>query len=88
MRYIKANEILPLDLLEEIQRYADGVYLYIPRKPEKRLRWGSGSGYRGELELRDCQIRQSRREGMSISALAKKYHLSEKSISRILRAKE
>ena len=33
MSYIKAEEILPEDLIRAIQEYADGVYIYIPRKP-------------------------------------------------------
>ena len=37
MRYIKAEEILPKALIEQIQEYADGVTIYIPRKAENRL---------------------------------------------------
>ena len=32
MRYQKANEILPVELVELIQDYIDGEYVYIPRK--------------------------------------------------------
>ena len=34
MRYQKANEILPVELVELIQDYIDGEYVYIPRKQE------------------------------------------------------
>ena len=30
MRYMKAADVLPPDLLEQIQAYIDGEYLYIP----------------------------------------------------------
>ena len=36
MRYQKANEILPENLVELIQKYIDGGYVYIPRKQENR----------------------------------------------------
>lgn len=39
MRYQKANEILPKELVELIQSYMDGGYVYIPRKEENRKSW-------------------------------------------------
>ena len=33
--YTNADRILPRELLDAIQQYADGVYLYIPRKAER-----------------------------------------------------
>ena len=32
MRYIRADEILPSELLEAIQQYVDGQLIYIPAK--------------------------------------------------------
>ncbi len=32
MSYVNANEVLPDDLVQEIQKYLDGQLLYIPRK--------------------------------------------------------
>ena len=40
MSYIKAEEILPEELIRQIQKYVDGVYIYIPRKPGTRHAWG------------------------------------------------
>ena len=40
MRYARAQDILPQQLLNELQQYIDGAYLYIPRKQENRLAWG------------------------------------------------
>lgn len=87
MRYIKAEEVLPRELIEELWRYVDGVTLYIPRKPENRRSWGCGTPYRRELEERNRQIRREREAGEAVSVLAQRYHLSEKSIGRILREK-
>ena len=84
MSYIKAEEILPEDLIRQIQEYADGVYIYIPRKPGTRHIWGQKTAYRSELNIRNDRIRADRADGASIQALSRKYHLSEKSIRRIL----
>ena len=40
MRYRKATEILPEELVEAIQKYMDGGYVYIPRKEENKKKWG------------------------------------------------
>ena len=84
MSYIKAEEILPEELIRQIQEYVDGVYLYIPRKPGTRHHWGQETGYRAELKARNDRIRREYAAGTSVMALSQKYHLSEKSIRRIL----
>ena len=84
MSYIKAEEILPEELIRKIQEYADGVYIYIPRKPGSRHKWGQATAYKAELNVRNERIRNDHAEGMGVSALSRKYHLSEKSIRRIL----
>lgn len=88
MRYQKAEDILPAELLAEIQKYADGVYLYIPRRADHRQSWGNSTRYREELRQRNESIRYLHREGVEVTALAEQFHLSEKSIWRILRQKE
>ena len=84
MSYIKAEEVLPQDLIRQIQKYADGVYIYIPRKPGTRHAWGQKTGYRWELEARNNRIRADYAAGITVSELSFRYHLSEKSIRRIL----
>ena len=87
MRYIRAEDVLPKNLIDEIQRYADGVTLYIPRKAENRRDRGCSTDYRRELAKRNAAIREEKAVGISTGELAEKYHLSEKSIQRILRTK-
>ena len=36
MGYIRAEQILPLELIELIQQYVDGENIYIPRKADSR----------------------------------------------------
>ena len=87
MRYLNAEDVLPAALLEQIQQYADGIYLYIPRRADHRQRWGSSTRYREELRQRNESIRHQHREGLDPEALAERFHLSVKSIQRILREK-
>ena len=84
MSYIKAEEVLPEELIRQIQEYVDGVYIYISRKPGTRHSWGEETSYRSELKERNDRIRSDYTQGTSVSALSRKYHLSEKSIRRIL----
>ena len=84
MSYMKAEEILPEELIRQIQEYADGVYLYIPRKPGTRHKWGQKTQYKAELKDRNDRIRNDYAAGIGVAVLSRKYHLSEKSIRRIL----
>lgn len=84
MSYKKAEDILPEDLIRKIQEYADGVYIYIPRKPGTRHSWGQETPYKAELKARNDRIRSDYASGIGVLALSRKYHLSEKSIRRIL----
>ena len=85
MGYIKADALLPPELLRRIQDYAEGQLLYIPRRDAKRSDWGSLSGARLRLQRRNARIRRERRLGSTVQELAERYYLSEKSIQRILR---
>ncbi len=85
MGYIRAEEILPVEVIELIQQYVDGESIYIPRKPENRQAWGAGTQIKQELLLRNQQIYRDYVAGYKVSELACKYYLSEKSIQRILR---
>ena len=40
MGYIRAEEILPIEVIELIQQYVDGENIYIPRKSAHRQAWG------------------------------------------------
>ena len=83
MSYIRADEILPKELLEAIQQYVDGQIIYIPRKEKQR--WGSGTSAREFFRERNEKIYQAFRDGLSEEELSKQFSLSRKSIQRILR---
>lgn len=85
MSYIKAEEVLPQELLASVQRYVDGQMLYIPRKAEEKRTWGSTTEIREKLELRNAEIYAKYCGGMSVEALADAYFLTGKSVQRIIR---
>lgn len=85
MGYIKAEDILPEEIIALIQEYIDGESIYIPRKAANRHAWGQGTTYKAELRERNRRIRAEYAAGSSVGALARQYHLSEKSIRRILK---
>lgn len=81
MSYINANDILPKELINEIQKYVQGVNLYIPKIFDKK---NTDSGYKKELLDRNMEIYKMFQSGNKVSELAKMYYLSDKSIYRIL----
>ena len=83
MKYINAAEILPEQLLKELQRYADGDVLYIPKASTKK-EWGASSGSRTFYEERNKEIQRLFKEGHSIDALAKQYGLAYSTIKKIV----
>ena len=83
MKYKNAADILPEELLEEVQKYASGEMIYIPKRSGKK-EWGERSGARDFYTVRNREIRNKRRNGMSIQDLAREYGLSGDSIRRIL----
>ena len=85
MSYRKAEEILPMEIIELIQKYVDGENIYIPRKENKRKEWGEKTSIRQELRERNIKIFTDFEKGYKVQELSVKYFLSEKSIQRILR---
>lgn len=85
MGYIKAEETLPIEIIELIQQYVDGESIYIPRKSSHRQAWGAGTQIKQELLRRDRQIYEEYLAGSNTEELAGRYYLSQKSIQRIVR---
>lgn len=85
MSYKRAEEILPMEMIELIQQYVDGESIYIPRKEGERLDWGARTTAREELRERNEGICRDYRLGVSAAELSEKYFLSLKSIQRIIR---
>ena len=56
MSYIKAEEVLPQNVIAMIQQYIDGQNIYIPKKNNSRAEWGEKTGIKTELEIRNRSI--------------------------------
>lgn len=83
MKYINAAEILPKELLKEIQMYIDGDVLYIPKTSAKK-EWGSVSGSRAFYQKRNKEIQFLFKEGHSIEELSKRYGLAHSTLKKIV----
>lgn len=83
MRYMNAHDVLPEELLKEIQKYVQGDLIYIPKKEKKRLQWGAMTGERHRLQKRNKHIKQQFKEGIPLQTIAEQHHLSIETIKKI-----
>lgn len=83
MKYENANNVLPPELIRQIQKYAAGKLLYIPQIEEK-VTWGSLSGARQKLRKRNQRIYNEYQNGKGIGELSEEYFLSVDSIRKIV----
>ncbi|WP_053986017.1 CD3324 family protein [Niameybacter massiliensis] len=84
MKYVKAQDVLPEEILKLIQEYADGQYLYIPKKNNTHTPWGEESGIKAALKIRNNEIYYKYIHGATINELTQEYYLSAQSIRRII----
>jgi Mor family transcriptional regulator len=87
MGYKKANNVLPQELLKEIQKYVQGELIYIPNSKGIRRKWGQNSGGREYLKERNSKIYNKFLLGSDVNKLADEYCLSVDSIRKIIYAK-
>lgn len=88
MSYIKATKLLPIELIESIQDYIDGEYIYIPKKEINKKSWGENTEIKNELAVRNKSIFEQYSNGYTVSELADHFYLSKKSIQRIILSKK
>ena len=84
MKYIKADSVLPIALVEKLQSYIQGGYIYVPSRKGSKKKWGELSGCRYEIEQRNRKIRKDYQQGKSVDELADIYYLSVHSIRKII----
>lgn len=85
MSYIRAEDILPEEVLMLVQQYVDGQMLYIPRKEGYHKSWGAGTQTKSDLRNRNRQMYDEYLSGATAEELADRYFLTVKSIRRIIR---
>ena len=84
MSYINAKEILPENLISEIQKYVKGEIIYIPKHEQEKTRWGTKNGSRKKYDKRNSDIKELKTKGMTVEEIARAYYLSTESIKKIL----
>ena len=84
MKYVKAQDILPDEVVKIIQEYIDGAFIYIPRKDGVRKAWGENSGARNHLKQRNSEIFARYQKGIAVTELAREFYLSEQSVRRVI----
>lgn len=84
MSYIKATDVLPQELLDLIQKYVEGEYIYIPKKECNRKPWGETTRSKEEISARNADIYRIYEDGTSVKSLSEMYYLSPKSIQKII----
>lgn len=85
MSYKKASDILPSDILERIQEYVEGDYIYIPKRKDSIVKWGTYTNTKKETKQRNQEIFKQYLQGISTTELASIYFLSNKTIQKIVR---
>ncbi|MEA4888927.1 MAG: CD3324 family protein [Clostridiaceae bacterium] len=83
MKYKRASDILPDELLREVQKYIAGEALYIPKDAERR-KWGENTGAKHFFTQRNAEIRNKFFHKMTLENLADEYNLSVDTIRKIV----
>ncbi|MEW9699736.1 CD3324 family protein [Paenibacillus sp. SI8] len=84
MSYKNGKDVLPPNLLKQLQEYIQGEIVYIPKKEQKRAGWGENNGTRIIIERRNREIFRLYQNGSTVMELIKVFHLSEDSIRKII----
>jgi Mor family transcriptional regulator len=87
LRYVNAKDVLPPDVLTEVQKHTCGVLIYIPKKDCEKAGWGQINGTRALVSMRNRCIIEAYRNGTPIIDLMDMYYLSEASIRKIIYSK-
>ena len=82
MKYRNAAEILSPQLLQELQKYAQGETLYVPKIARKS--WGEGTGARAFFSGRDRDIRKQFSRGVELETLSEAHFISEDAVKKIV----
>ena len=72
-------------MIEDLQKYIEGGYLYIPKKEENKKSWGENTSTKDELNKRNKEIAKKHKNGKTIEELADEYYLTGYSIRRIIK---
>lgn len=84
MGYQNGKNVLPEELICQIQKYIDGACIYIPRREEKRKKWGENTVTKSQIAERNREIYEKYQAGVSVRRLSEKYYISTQGIYKII----
>jgi len=82
MKYRNATALLPPQLLQELQNYAQGEMLYVPKV--KRRPWGEGTGAKTFFFSRNETIQKQFLAGKNLEKLSAEHFISEDAVKKIV----
>ncbi len=88
MKYLNASDVLPEELLKEIQKYAGGTLLYVPEDETVKKTWGEVSGQKKYYKKRNRMMINKFVYGITVEQLAKEYCLSKDTVKKIVYSKK
>ncbi len=83
MTYKNAADVLPKELVTEIQKHVDGCLLYIPTA-ESKFSWGEKNGTKQKYIERNKEICRLYEMNIPLEELSRKFYLSEDSIRKVV----
>ena len=83
MKYVNAKDVLPAEILSEVQKYTCGTLIYVPKHEGKKAHWGQLSGSKKLVYNRNEKIAEAYRSGTKVHDLMRMYCLSEASIKKL-----
>lgn len=84
MSYTKATNVLPVKLLQAVQKYIDGCYIYIPRKNGARKPWGTATQSKARTALRNRRLMNDYLKGVTVKQLTRRYFITDKTVYKII----
>ena len=81
MKYINAKDILPENILKQLQTYVAGTLLYVPKEGEEKS-WGEVSGYRTYLLKRNRMILNFFQYGVPLDEISNAFGLSKGTVKK------
>ncbi|GIO70120.1 CD3324 family protein [Paenibacillus sp. FSL M7-1455] len=87
MKYINAESVFPRRLLEELQQYVQGGWVYVPTLKHSRTAWGERSGNKEALRRRNAEMKSRFSGGESIERLSSEYGLAYDTVKKIVYSK-
>jgi Mor family transcriptional regulator len=84
LKYVNAKDVLPPEVLREVQKYSGGALIYVPKQDADRIGWGQSNGAKAHVAGRNTSIVTAYRNGETVIQLMSQYCLSEASIRKII----